>query len=435
MLINRRFALIWAAGAISWIGDFVFDVTVMLWISTVLGKDQPWAPAAASGVLIAVLVPNVVVGPLAGVFVDRWDPRRTMLWADAVCAVLVGGLVVLPLLPSGTVPVGVQLALVYAVVVLTTVASRFFTPARFTIIADLVQEDRQARAASLTQSTSALAAIIGPPLAAPLLFTVGVQWALVSNALSFVLSYLLIFRVRVPRAARSPAAEGAGFWREFVTGLKAVVGSRVVLTVVIMGAISNIAMQTFNALGVFFVTDNLHTEARFFGLQDTMIGLGVVAGAALVGVVGERVGFARLIWVSMVVLGVFLGVYARMTSFLVALGVLLLLAIPLGVMNTAFSPLLMRSVPREVLGRVFATITPAVQVMGIAGVGVAGLLSSSWLRDLDARVLGVRFGTYDTIFLGGAVLVVLAGVWAALALRRATAAGQPSREASRSATV
>jgi MFS family permease len=417
-LISPRFARIWLAGAISWVGDFVFGTTVLLWISTELAKGKPWAPAAASGVMIAILVPNVLVGPLAGVFVDRWDPRRTMLWSDVISAVTVGALFVLPLLPEGVLSLRVQLILLYAAIVLITVVSRFFTPARFTIIADIVPEEQQSRAAGITQATSATAGIVGPPLAAPLLFTAGVQWALVLNALSFVVSYLLIRNVRT--SPKVPVAGGlkAGFWQEFWTGLKTIVDSRVVRTVLIMGVIANIAVQAFNALGVFFVTDNLHTDAKFFGLQDTMLGLGVVIGAAIAGAFGERLGLVRVIWVSMVLLGVCFGIYARTTSFVVALGVLLLTAVPLGVMNTAFSPLLIRTVPRDVLGRVFATTTPAVQAMGIAGVAVAGWLSSSVLRDLDAEVLGVRFGTYDTIFVAGAVLIVISGLYAAASLRR-----------------
>lgn len=84
---------------------------------------------------------------------------------------------------------------------------------------------------------------------------------------------------------------------------------------------------------------------------------------------------------------------------------------------------LIRTVPREVLGRVFATFIPAIQSMGIAGVAVAGWLSSSVLRNLDARVLGVHFGTYDTIFLAGGVIVMLAGVSGAAALRGAGSTG------------
>src|SRR5437867_6122718 len=112
LLINRQYAKLWFAGAISWVGDYVFDTTVLLWIATVLGRGKPWAPAAAAGVLIAALVPTVLVSPFAGVFVDRWDARRTMLGADAIRAVLVGALALLPLLPAGTLPVSAQLACV-----------------------------------------------------------------------------------------------------------------------------------------------------------------------------------------------------------------------------------------------------------------------------------------------------------------------------------
>lgn len=63
---NRNWRLLWIGQAVSLTGDNVFDITVLLWVATVLAKGRPWAPAAASGVLIAAAVPVLVAGPLAG---------------------------------------------------------------------------------------------------------------------------------------------------------------------------------------------------------------------------------------------------------------------------------------------------------------------------------------------------------------------------------
>jgi hypothetical protein len=57
---NRSWHRLWLAQAVSLTGDSVFDITIMLWVATVLAKDQPWAPEAASGVLIAAAVPVLV---------------------------------------------------------------------------------------------------------------------------------------------------------------------------------------------------------------------------------------------------------------------------------------------------------------------------------------------------------------------------------------
>ena len=80
LLINRDFALLWSGRSISLIGDFAFDTTLILWIATILAKGQPWAPLAVSGVLLATSIPVFFIGPIAGVFVDRWNKRQTMLW-------------------------------------------------------------------------------------------------------------------------------------------------------------------------------------------------------------------------------------------------------------------------------------------------------------------------------------------------------------------
>src|SRR5262249_14063189 len=79
---NRNFAVLWSGQLISNLGDFVFDTTLVVWIATELTRSQPWAPLAVSGVFLAATTPILLIGPLAGVFVDRWDKRRTMLATD-----------------------------------------------------------------------------------------------------------------------------------------------------------------------------------------------------------------------------------------------------------------------------------------------------------------------------------------------------------------
>jgi MFS family permease len=91
---NKNWRQLWLGQSVSATGDTVFTMTVLLWIATIIAKGETWAPAAASGALIATAAPVLIVGPLAGVFVDRWNRRRTMLIADAVWCVLITSLLI-----------------------------------------------------------------------------------------------------------------------------------------------------------------------------------------------------------------------------------------------------------------------------------------------------------------------------------------------------
>src|SRR5262249_17078449 len=162
--------------------------TLVLWIASRIAQGQSWAPLAVSGVLIATALPTLVIGPLAGVFVDRWDKRRTMLRMDSLRALLIVALLLLTPLPirdGSRLPGGWQLGAIELVVGVGTAAAQFFSPSRLTLIGDVVDEDQQARATGLGQATQSLSIVIGPPLAALLFFSGGVQWALLINALSF----------------------------------------------------------------------------------------------------------------------------------------------------------------------------------------------------------------------------------------------------------
>ena len=102
LLINRDFTLLWSAQAISKLGDVVFDYTLVFWIATSIAREQRWAPLAVSGIFVATALPTLGAGPIAGVFVDRWQKRPTMLLMDALRAILI----LLLLLATGIPPLG-----------------------------------------------------------------------------------------------------------------------------------------------------------------------------------------------------------------------------------------------------------------------------------------------------------------------------------------
>jgi MFS family permease len=128
LLINRNFALLWAGQSVSALGDILFDTTLILWIATHIAHGRDWAPLAVSGVLFATALPTVVVSPLAGVFADRWESRRTMLLMNALRVGLLAlllpvaaGLVTSP--AGGSLSVFWQLGEIYVVVVLATICA------------------------------------------------------------------------------------------------------------------------------------------------------------------------------------------------------------------------------------------------------------------------------------------------------------------------
>jgi MFS family permease len=278
-------------------GDSVFDITVMLWVATVLARGTPWAPAAASGVLIAAAVPALAVGPLAGVWIDRWDKRRVMMAADASRAAVIASL----LLVAGSgrsLPLTADLAVVYTVVAAESSLAQFFNPSRLVLIGLIVAPADRPRASGQLRATASAASIIGPPIAAPMLFSLGMQWAIVIDAASFIFSFAAMRSVRVPATSQQPG-ERAGFWAEFTAGLRFFITCRTLVAMSIGVVICTLGTGALNALEIFFLRDNLHAAANWLGTFSAAIGAGAVAGALLGGWAGSRIalpGCSGSVW-------------------------------------------------------------------------------------------------------------------------------------------
>jgi MFS family permease len=408
---NRSWSLLLTGGTISAVGDFVFDTTMVLWIGTVIAKGQSWAPAAVSGVLIAVAVPAIVIGPVAGVFVDRWDHRRIMLVSEVGRGILV--LALLPLAwPSVADRVGrpTELTLIYLVLVSVSCFSQFAGPARFTLLFAVVDEADRAQASGLTMASQALAGIVGPPLAAPLLFVTGVQWALVINAASYAVSFVTIFLLKRPAEEEVPRQAHDSFLREFRAGLRFFASSRVLIAMAIGVVIATLGTGVMNSLNVFFVTNNLHVASKWYGTLGAADGIGAVLGAAATGIVAARIAPKRIFWGGLMITGILVVGYSRMTVLIAAIVLLALVGLVVGTLNGAIQPLVLEATPPSMLGRVVAVINPLQQIATVLATAVAGLLASTVLHGLHASFAGMTFGPYDTLFSVAGLLFIAGGL-------------------------
>jgi len=406
---NRNWRLLWTGQSVSATGDMVFYITVLLWIATVIAKGQPWAPAAASGALIATAGPVLVVGPLAGVFVDRWDRRRTMLVADAARFALIASLLALPMLRH-TIPVGGQLAILYVVLAACSCFAEFFDPSRLAVIGAIVPPDQQPQASALLSASFSMAQIIGPPIAAPLLITLGVQWALVLNAVSFAVSFFCVRAIDVPLAPAADAPARESFVAEFRTGIRFFVGNRILMTLGIGIVIAMLGNGAVNSLAVFFVPNNLHVSSSWLGTVIGSVGVGAIVGALLTSVLARRLQPPRLFWLSLVGCGIaFIGL-SRATDLVAGLIAAALLGLAVGVLNSVVSPIILNVTPSHLIGRVSAVLSPVQQLASIVSMVLAGALASTVLRGFHATVAGVKFGPYDTVFAASGLLFMIAGI-------------------------
>ncbi len=410
LLVNRDFSLLWLGKSVSLLGDTIFIATLIVWITTDLARGEPWSSLAVSGVMVAFAIPQILVSPVAGVFVDRWDKRRTMIGMNAVSACLVVLLLVVEYL---SIPLAWRLGAIYAVVLLVNACGRFIQPASTALLGDIVEERYLTRASSLNQTAFSIAIMVGPAIGAPMAVAFGPDWAFLIDACSFLISLLLILAIRAPRATSyEEVGQRSGFKRDLATGIRFFVKTPVLRVMAISIALVTFGEGAMNTLEIFFLTHNLHSPAAMYGFLELALGGGMVLGSAITGLLAQRIGLTRVLWSALVVFGTLTIVFSRLSSFGPGVIVIFLLGLAAAAPSVAIGPLILRETPRDLVGRASSTLNPIINVTSIVGAVIGGFVYSTLLRNFRSSLFGIGFGPLDTIFLVIGTCALCGGLYA-----------------------
>lgn len=234
---------------------------------------------------------------------------------------------------------------------------------------------------------------------------------------SFLVSVLTVRAIQAAPLVR-PATEKPQFWHDFKQGLLFSFQERVIHVLLIAIFIVTLGMGAVDALFIFFIQDNLHADLSLSGLLISAIGLGSVVGALGFGKLAHKIGLVRLLYGTLLGMGLSMVLYSRLTNFPLAVFVTFLVGVIVSGVNVAIGPLLLQETPPELIGRVGSILNTFSMLGNVISVLLAGYLASVVLVTLHVQVFGTVFGPIDTIFVGAGGLVLLSGCYAFVTLRK-----------------
>jgi MFS family permease len=438
VLRHRNFALLWLGQLVSQIGDMVLIIALPFYVYQLTGS------LFQTGLMYIVeTLPRILLGSLAGVFVDRWDRRWTMIAADLGRA---GALLLLLLVRSPH-----DLWLIYTIACVQSTVSLFFAPALSATTPLVVAEHHLVAANALHSLSEALMRFIGPPLGGALFALAGLTCVVFVDSTSFLFSALMILLIVVPKPTRyiavspsaipmaSPPGSSIGaeafaaattsdppegpypgleirsdcsigahwvqIWHEWLDGLRLVRERPTLLAIFVTLGIFALSGGLVAAPLIVFVREVMRGSALTLGWMAMAQGAGSLLGAALIGRATAIVRTAYLVGAPLVIAGCMVLLFVNIPMLAVALPSIALMGVFIVGFFVTTQTLIQLNVAEQYRGRVASALGTTTSLMGLLGM-------------LLASTLGNRIGTVGLLDCS-ACLNLLAGCAAMVLLRDA----------------
>jgi MFS family permease len=385
---NPNYRSLWTGQVVSEVGDHFNNIAVF---SLAVGATK--SGLVVSGVMLARAIPAMLIGPAAGVVLDRFNRKTIMIASDLIRAA-VAALFILTIHSHDT-------WLLYLLSGLLMVASPFFTAGRSAILPTVATADELHTANSLTQTTGWTTLTIGTFLGGASVAALGYEWAFVANAASFLVSAFCISRLSRPGIGFRPPRRSLDQtqvvrpWHEYKEGLRYMRSVPLILGLLMI----NIGWATGG--GAAQILFSLFGEVVFnrgpngLGTVWGCAGIGLLCGGALAYTLGPRLSFTaykRTIVICYIVHGGSYILFSQARQFGWALVFIALSRAGVGVSSVLNMSQLLRIIPNSFRGRVFATMESlqwSIMMLSMAAAGVASQYYSP-------RVIGAVAGALSS---------------------------------------
>ena len=383
---NRSFGLLWTGQLLSAGGDWLLQVAVPVYVFRLTGSARDTGLT-----VVAEILPSLLLGPVAGVFADRWSRQRTMIGADLLCAGAVS-LLLLAHRPS-------QLWLILVAILAENCACAFFGPAGQAAVPALVGRDRDLAAANAWSAAAGGAVrLICAPVGGVLYALAGFRLPVAVDAGTYLVSAFLVSLIAAAPGLEARARSGSpdrrrraglrDLARDFRYGAAGLGHNRVLAVLLAVSALFLLGNGACTALLVPYVVGSLHVRAASIGELFAALGAGYLLSAYL----GRRAcASGRLRGPVLGLLGLVVAAFTGLFNvhlFTLAFVFIGLLGLGGGTFLMLEQTIVQRLVPDSVLGRISSAYSAVVMAATLAGALLASLVVT-WVGRTAALNLAI----------------------------------------------
>jgi MFS family permease len=388
------FRLLFASTLVSSVGTLLAAIALAIDV-----KERTNSGLWVGAVLIVDFLPVIVVGLALGPLLDRLERRKLMIASDLLRAAVFAAL-----------PFATNAGTIVALALVAGLATGFFRPAVYAGVPNLVSDELLGDANALLQTVENAAWAIGPLLGGALTAAWGPHAAYWINAVSFLISAVLVARIPA-RLLQSATALTRGHWTDLKDGFAVVFRSRRLLAVLFGWGVASLASGAVTVSEVFLAQDTLHAGDFGYGLLYGAIGTGLVIGSLWSSAVVKRIGIARTYGASLALMALGFGVGAASTDIWMAAACCVVGGTGNGGAVVCNALLTQRSTRDDMRGRALTFVMSI--TWATTGIGI--VLAGAFMGVNDAR----------WVWLSAAVVFVIAAIVGFALAREPTGQGAP----------
>lgn len=402
---NKNFLLLIAGKFISVFGTQIQDFALSLYVLKITGSATKFA-----SVLAVTILPQIILGPICGVFVDWLDRRKLMIVLDIISAAIVMYMGVI-YKANGSLTMGY----IYFAVIALSVVSLIYSSAAGAVVPCIVEKEELLNANSVNSAALSVPEIASPLISGLIYGIFGLFPVILINSISFLISALCEVFMHIPKVRKeSTSFNLKQFKDDFKEGILFIKSKKFMLKLVICAFVINFALSPAFSVGLTYIGKKvLLLSDSTMGILFSVSSLGTIVGSILAGFIGKKVnmakafgyGFSLCGFLTLMIAGVLFAFYSKVLvnalTALLIIGVLFTsMIIAAVVLNIMISTLSQKIIPLEMMGRVGSVLgTVCIAAMPVGQMFIGGMFDymPSYIPMLLSGIIIVVTGTIFTI--------------------------------------
>lgn len=399
LLKDKNFLLLWLAQIISNFGDRLNQMALigLVYLRT------PGSTMELAKILSFTIIPVFIIGPIAGIYVDRWNRKNTMI----TCDLIRGGLVLLlPLI----IKYSTSMVPIYIVVFIVFSVTRFFLPSKLSIIPDIVHKDKLLLANSLSSTTMMIATIVSFGFSGLIVEAFGPQAGFYIDSVSYFISasfvFFVIVKVRENIESAKPSVKlrdiaGRTVIGDIKEGLAYLKGHQDVRMVANTMFLLMAGVGSIYIVIIVFIQEALRSSTEHLGLLVMFLGIGLFLGSIIYGRFGSKFSKRKVINFGLLTAGLIIVIFAASLKFTPTFLIAGILSIALGIFSAPIivssNTLLHEVMPNEMRGRIFSSLEIIMHAGFILFMLLASLAAEKVGRYWVLVTIGILFSTIGLV--------------------------------------